>query len=312
MFDFRGSANDTISGSGTTVFDRINLSKDPGSQLILQANIAVNSEFIFTGGILYLDNYILDLDGFGNLINESENSRAFTFGTGYIQATRELNSPSSVNAGNLGAIISSTKNLGTTIIRRGHQVQSNIYSSNNSIQRYFDISPANNTSLKATLSFTYFDAELNGMDESTLTLWKKKDPFLWDYVGHDSKNITSNYVLRNNISKFSIWTLALDTASTLVRAVQVPEPKEVTVVDFGVRIFPNPTGSSFNVAIESADQLEKIQLKVFGINGQIIETVQANPGQIVKIGNSYRAGAYLIEVIQGKQRKTFKVIKLGD
>src|SRR5687768_7887918 len=312
MFDFRGSTNDTISGSGTTVFDRISLAKDAGSQLILQRNIAVNTEFIFSGGMIYLDNYILDLGGLGNLVNESETSRAFTYGTGYIQATRILNNPSSVNAGNLGAMISSTKNLGTTIIRRGHQVQTNIYASNNSIQRYYDISPANNTSLKATLSFSYFDAELNGMDETTLTLWKKKDPVLWDYVGHDSKNAISNYVLRNNISKFSIWTLAFDTVSNLVRAVQVPEQKELMMVDFAVRIFPNPTGTSFNVAIQSADQLEKIQLKVFGINGQIIETLQANPGQIVKIGNNYRAGAYLIEVIQGKQRKTFKVIKLGD
>jgi len=312
VFDFRGSADDTISGSGITVFDRINLSKDPGSQLIQQRNITVNSEFIFTGGVLYLDNYILDLGGFGNLINESENSRAFTYGTGYIQATRVLNNPSSVNAGNLGATITSTKNLGTTIIRRGHQVQTNIYVSNNSIQRYYDISPANNISLKATLSFSYLDAELNGMDETTLTLWKKKDPVLWDYVGHDVKNATSNYVLRNNISKFSIWTLAFDTASTIVRAVQAPAQKEVMMVNFAVRIFPNPTGTSFNVAIQSADQLEKIQLKVFGINGQIIETLQANPGQIIKIGSNYRAGAYLIEVIQGKQRKTFKVIKLGD
>src|SRR5687768_6287887 len=57
VFDFRGSADDIISGSGITVFDRINLSKDPGSQLIQQRDITVNSEFIFTGGILYLDNY---------------------------------------------------------------------------------------------------------------------------------------------------------------------------------------------------------------------------------------------------------------
>src|SRR5688572_32202969 len=65
IFDFRGNANDTISGTGTIVFDRVNLSKDPGSQLIHQKNIAVNSEFIFTGGLLYLDNYVLDLDGLG-------------------------------------------------------------------------------------------------------------------------------------------------------------------------------------------------------------------------------------------------------
>ena len=312
VFVFRGNAIDTISGTGTTVFDRINLSKDPAGQLVLQRNIAVNNEFIFTGGLLYLDNYILDLDGLGTLTNETENSRAFTFGTGFIQATRVLNSPSSVNMGNLGAVISSTKNFGTTIIRRGHQVQPNIVGSNNSIQRYYDIIPTNNITLKATLKYHYFDAELNGINEASLTQWKKKDPVLWDYVGHDVKDMATNFILRNNISKFSRWTLALDTATILVRAAQHVIQKEIFAKNFAVQVFPNPSTSSFNLVIQSADPIETIQLKIINIAGQLIETRNSTPGKALSIGENYRPGTYLIQVIQGNQSKTMKVIKLSD
>lgn len=312
VFDFRGNRNDSISGTGTTVFDRINLSKAPGIHLVLQRNVSVNSEFIFNGGILNLDNYILDLDGLGVLTNESENSRAFTLGTGYIQANRVLNNPSSVNIGNLGAVISSTKNLGNTIIRRGHLVQPNIYGSNNSIQRYYDIIPDNNISLKATLRFYYFDAELNGLNEATITQWKKKDSVLWDYVGHDAKDVVTNYILRNNISKFARWTLAIDTITTLVRAAQKADQKEIVAYDFDLRIFPNPSSSSFNVIVESPDQSEQIQVKIINIAGQIIDTRNITQGQSLRIGDNYRPGTYVIQAIQGKQSKTTKIIKLSD
>ena len=313
VFVFRGNQTDSISGTGTTVFDRINLSKDPGAQLVLQRNINVNTEFIFSSGMLYLDNYVLDLDGLGVLTNETEANRAFTFGSGYIQATRVLNNPSSVNVGNLGAIITSSKNLGNTVIRRGHQVQLNIYNSHNSIQRYYDIAPTNNTSLKATLRFNYFDAELNGLDEATITLWKKKDPVLWDYVGHDTRDGSANYFLRNNISKFSIWTLAIDTASTIVRVVPNIRIKEIALDNqFVVRAFPNPSSSSFNMTIQSSDHLEKIQVKVLTITGQLIEIRNVTPGELIRLGANYRPGTYLIEAIQGNQRKTIKVIKLSD
>lgn len=309
-FDFRGSVNDSISGTGITVFDRVNLSKDPGSLLVLQRNIAVNAEFIFNGGILYLDNYVLDLDGLGVLTSETENNRAFTYGTGYIQANRLLNGPSSVNIGKLGAVISSTKNLGNTIIRRGHQAQSNIYNTNNSILRYYDIIPTNNISLKATLRFQYFDAELNGISEATVTQWKKSDPVLWDYVGHDSKDASANYVLRNNISKFSRWTLAFDTATVIVRSAVTSPLEEITLDHFTVKIAPNPSSQAFSIMVQSSDQKENIMLRVMDAGGRLIEQKTAVANQFLKLGDNYRPGTYLIQVIQGKQTRTFKVIKL--
>jgi hypothetical protein len=309
VFDFHGNSNNTISGSGNIQLDRINLAKNPGATLTLQRSISIGTELVFNGGLFNLDNYILDLDGSGVLTNESENSRAFTTGTGYVQATRILNSPASVNVGNLGAVISSSKNLGSTIIRRGHQVQPNIFGSNSSILRYYDIIPTNNISLKATLKFYYFDTELNGINEATLIQWKKKSATAWDYVGSDNKDAIADYVLKNNISKFTLWTLAADTVAVLVRTINSLPVNELASKEFIVKVIPNPTNQEFSITIQTSDEIEKIVLKVIDAAGRIVEVRNITANQTNIFGQNYRPGIYFSEVIQGKVRRTIKLIK---
>ena len=309
-FDFRGNTNDTISGTGITIFDRINLAKNSGSLLTLRRNVIVNSQFVFTGGLLNLDNYILDLGNQGFLINESEVARAYTTGTGYIQAAGVLNNPSSVNLGNLGAVISSTKNFGSTIIRRGHEVQQNVYGTNSSIRRYFDILPTNNINLKATLKFYYFNSELNGINEATLIQWKKKNANNWDYVGADSKDAVTNYVLRNNISKFAQWTLAMDTVPPVPLVMKKVDAVEIYKDEFVVKVMPNPTNRFFTITAQSADQKTLINLKVINVNGQIIEPPNTiTTGQTLQFGENYRPGVYFVEVLKGANRKVIKLVK---
>jgi hypothetical protein len=142
------------------------------------------------------------------LNGESETSRITGTTGGYVEITNSLNVPSSINPGNLGAIISSFQNLGSTLIRRGHQSQVNGVGAGNSIFRYFDIIPANNTSLNATLRFNYFDAELNGHTESNLQLWKSPNNTSWTNQGFTSRDVTNNYVEKTAIPDFSRWTLS--------------------------------------------------------------------------------------------------------
>ena len=46
-FDFKGNTNDTISGTGNTIINTINLAKKAGSLLTLQRNISIVSQVIF-------------------------------------------------------------------------------------------------------------------------------------------------------------------------------------------------------------------------------------------------------------------------
>ena len=210
-----GSSNTSLSGTGTNSLNTILLVKGGGATFDLQSNLSIASKIDFSGGLLNLNNSQLNLGSTGFFSNESETSRAYTNGTGYIEASGNLNAPTSVNLGNLGAVITSSVNMGNTVVRRGHAVQNGVYGSNSSIRRYFDIVPTNNLNLKAVLGFYYFDAELNGISEVSLYQWKSKDNTTWNFTGADTRDVSTDYIEKKSINWFGRWTLATATAPTI-------------------------------------------------------------------------------------------------
>src|SRR5687767_7362843 len=220
-FGFTGNLNTNISGSSMPLFDVMKIAKQVGSELTLLRNISVMSFIEFNSGLFNLNTNNILLHPTAYLAGESETSRITGTNGGFIEITSNLNAPVSQNPGNLGAIITSSQNPGSTIIRRGHMAQP--VGNQNSINRYFDIIPTNNASLNFTLRFHYFDAELNGRDENTILLWKSPDNVNWEEIGFDTRNTTSNYVEKTGIADFSRWTLqlpsgALPVVFTLINA----------------------------------------------------------------------------------------------
>jgi hypothetical protein len=207
IFRFTGDQPSAISGTSIPTFDVIALAKNSGISLTLQQNINVVSEINFISGLIDLNNNNIDLGADALLIGESEASHITGTG-GKIRITKVLNAPSSENPGNLGAIITSGQNMGSVTIGRGHESQTSANGAGNSVLRYFDISPANNTGLSATLRLNYLDAELNGLDENTLVFWKSADNSAWAQQDFTSRSTTSNYVEKTGISDFSRWTLS--------------------------------------------------------------------------------------------------------
>lgn len=197
---FTGTSDVTLGGSGITKIARMQLSLAAGKSLQLQNNLSVKHEVLFTSGLLNLNHAKLDLGATGVLTNEREESRAY--GNGFIQAVRTLNNPLQANVGNMGALISSPVNLGSTTVRRGHMVLNSVACSVPSIQRYYDFIPANNSSLDATLRFHYFDAELNGQSESGLQLWTN-DGGAWMPTSAGTRDGTSNFLETTQLATLS-------------------------------------------------------------------------------------------------------------
>lgn len=208
IFRFSGTANNTISGVNALLFDILQIAKTGVAKISLQQNIAIGSGITFTSGLIDLNNNNIFLQPAALLNGESETSRIIGPVGGYVEITNTLNAPSAINAGNLGAIITSGTNLGATTIRRGHLSQTNGTGAGNSIHRYYDISPANNTGLNATLRFQYFDAELNGLAENILLLWKSVNTTSWNNEGFTTRDDINNYVEKTGITDFSRWTLS--------------------------------------------------------------------------------------------------------
>ena len=207
-FLFSGIQNNKISGTGTGLFDTIETAKTNNGGIVLQRTINIGSAINCSSGNIDLNNFTILLQSNAVLNNESETSHITGTAGGYVQITANLDAPASFNPGNLGAIITSSNNLGSTIIRRGHRSQTTGSGTGASIERYFDIIPANNTALNAALRMQYFDAELNGRDKNLLTFWKSEDNSHWQDLGFTTRSPSLHYVGLNGITAFSRWTLS--------------------------------------------------------------------------------------------------------
>lgn len=77
---------------------------------------------------------------------------------------------------------------------------------NEGIKRYFDISPATNAGLNATIVFHYDSTELNNITESDLVLFKSTDIGVkWTLVG-GTVDTANNLITLTGVNSFSRWT----------------------------------------------------------------------------------------------------------
>ena len=78
---------------------------------------------------------------------------------------------------------------------------------------------------------------------------------------------------------------------------------------FQVRAYPNPSENQFTIAVEGGSN-EKVQVVVYDAVGRLIKKIEKvdNSSQ-VRFGEDLKAGAYFVEVRQGSNRKTIKLVK---
>lgn len=263
-FVFTGTAPNTISGGGIPYFDMVQINKTGLGSLTLKRDINVEGSIQFTAGNINLNTFNIHLQPTALLTGENESSHITGTTGGFVEITNVLNAPSSANPGNLGAILSSSSNLGSTIIRRGHQSQTNSSGSGNSVLRYYDIIPTNNLALNTTLRLRYFDAELNGLSESALTLWKSPDNIAWTEEGFTDRNSSTNYVEKSGIANFSRWTLS-STGNAL----------PVEFILFNVKCNDSKVEIIWKTATEQYSSYFEVQRSGDGRNWIPIGTVQA-------------------------------------
>jgi hypothetical protein len=308
-FKFTGSADVNISGSSMATFDKLNIAKTSSKVALLQ-NVNVVGQVNFTSGLLDLTNSVLDFGTTGMVTGETETSRIFTFGNGYAQIINVLNAPVAANPGNLGAVITSTKNLGSITIKRGHKAQTNVSGTTPSILRYYDISPDNDKSLKATLRFYYFDAELNGLNENTLQLWKQSKNS-WLNIGYSSRNTTLDYVEETGINALSRWTLSSPPVPGSTNLYTSP-PSENDLKERFL-LWPNPVNDFVTVSI-IVSQPADIRLMLYDIKGASIEVQQSK----LAVGNNQlrvnmshlTQGIYTLQCKWGNNSRVTKLVKL--
>ncbi len=204
--EYNGSAAQTVSATNIT-YSSLKINNPSGTSLA--NNVTVNDSLIIQLGTLDLGTRILTVSPTGQLYESPGNIVKGT--TGYLITTRSINAPSSLDVGGFGAVLTTSANLGSTEIRRGHSVRTG-----GSIKRYYDITPANNSGLNATLVFKYDDSELNLRPEKSLKLFKSTNSgSTWTNMG-GTVNVSTNEITITGLSSFSRWTADSSGVSAII------------------------------------------------------------------------------------------------
>jgi hypothetical protein len=75
-----------------------------------------------------------------------------------------------------------------------------------------------------------------------------------------------------------------------------------------VKVYPNPTKNQFSIQINN-DVTNQAVIRVLDMQGRFIQSVKTTTNQTISIGSKLKAGVYLLEVTQGKEVKTTRVVK---
>lgn len=82
-----------------------------------------------------------------------------------------------------------------------------------------------------------------------------------------------------------------------------------TKEEISAEVQPNPTATEFVLKVKT-HSTASLLIRVYNLQGQLVDEITAPAGQQIRFGQSYKPGLYITEIRQGNLRKTMKLIKL--
>ncbi|UOE33022.1 FG-GAP-like repeat-containing protein [Hymenobacter monticola] len=273
LYTYNGTvAQVTGSGLPATVHT---LTLDNGTGLTLVAPLTVTSSLALTSGVLSTGSHLLALGGTAIL---SESASGYVTGT--VQTTRDMNAAGTANDfGGLGLTLTPAAGSplpGSTLVQRTTGTARTGTAGRAGILRWFDIQPAVNTGLDITLTMSYREAELNGINEANLALFKSETGAAdsWGLQRNASFDATANTATLAGVRNFSIWTLGNANA-----------PLPVELNSFAAQA----EGRAVKLAWATASEKNSAY---FGIERSLDGLTFVKVGQVTANGNSTKARTY--------------------
>jgi uncharacterized delta-60 repeat protein len=107
-----------------------------------------------------------------------------------------------------------------------------------------------------------------------------------------------------------IATIQNSTSTMVNRGISESGLVDGSMVPLQVKVLPNPSTNRFTLNLSGGGN-EPIQFRVTDILGRVVEGRKLGAGaQTVQLGESWQNGTYILEVIQGTERKTLQLVKL--
>jgi hypothetical protein len=208
--------------AGTGVLRDLTLTGDQG--MTLGAHVTVNGVCSLPGSDITTGSYVLTLGPAASLV---ESAGKTVIGTA--RATRTASQSVNQTFGGLGLEVNAGGGApGVTTVTRVTGTALDI-NGTAGIQRYFDVSPANNAGLGATVVLHYDESELNGIDESLLAAYSRIGG-VWSRLTA-TLDPTNNAVTITGVDEFGTLTLGHEgVVATLLQAFAcAPTPAGIEV-----------------------------------------------------------------------------------
>lgn len=130
--------------------------------------------------------------------------------------------------------------------------------------------------------------------------------------GKANGSVTINYTTAPNTNGCKNKTTAVVTVNPpcLLRPEEneiVNQLKEISS-SFEPSIFPNPSNKAFSLRITASNQ-GNVEIRVIDVNGKIVYFTMGSPKQIYRFGEQFAEGFYIVNIIQGKEIRSIKIIK---
>jgi hypothetical protein len=121
-------------------------------------------------------------------------------------------------------------------------------------------------------------------------------------VGGNIQIRSTTTVLDPNESKYP------STSITSTQRISINSMEQAAA--FNINAYPNPSSSKFTLQLQSNERTQKVFVRILDMSGRTIQQFNnLSANQTLQIGSNYRPGMYIVEMIQGDNRKQLKLIK---
>jgi len=284
-----------------TALSNLTLSGDQG--ITLGSDIYANGTVSVEGSNIETDEFKVFIRDGGQLIESAGKSVL-----GKVSATRNLQQGVNETFGGVGLEVNAAGSApGVTEVIRINNPRPAVFGG----RRHYEINPANNTNLNATMKFFYSEDELGVLNENNLALFKSVDGGAnWTKMGGVIDAANNNIVL-NGISDFSLW--AVNDKDTPIVGIRDNEliPAEFTLK----QNYPNPFNPTTTIEFTLSEE-GMTELRIFNIIGQEVARLfseNGTSGQLYTVhfnASELPTGIYFAKLTQGSKQMLRKMILL--
>lgn len=298
-----------IQGGEVSVFADLVIS-NPANFVQLLNDVEVEGFLLMGGGkINLMDRVIHLINPSSELLGETEISRVTSPFNGYLSWNHPLIGIATSNPGNLGAEVTTAALPGLTEVRRGHNPH--LLDTGWSVGRWYAFFPTNNGSHNATLKLHYLDAEVIGIPEDKLAVWKSVDNGLnWTLVESSSNNPIENWVEVTGEDTLAMYTFGLMAVPPVMPLVQNEE--EYTNESSNLILYPNPVEYTANLYLQ-VKEAGQYTFEWYNVNGQrvhqLVAYLEEGPNTIETNVSQLPAGSYFVQC-KDLELASVKMIKL--